>query len=288
MAIFAASDMDPSCQGRRYRARVRQLLPEPADVDPFEAHARAGRPAPADRPWMALNMVTSTDGAISVAGRSGSLGSEADHQVFRAIRAVGDVIIAAGGTVRAEGYGPPKPSESVRAARVARGQAPYPRMVVVSGSLDLDEHAPFFTEAPEPPLVYTAATAPETRMAALGEVADVQVAGERSVDVRAMATHLGTLGVRCAVVEGGGILNGHLLGADLIDELNLTLAPMLVGGTARRAVASAEEHPRDLVLAHLWESEGNLLARYVRPRRPDPPATRAPRPARPGVPTVRG
>ena len=264
MAVFTASDMDPSCQGRRYRARVRQLLPEPADVDPFEAHARAARPAPPGRPWFALNMVTSTDGAISVAGRSGSLGSEADHQVFRAIRGVGDVIVAAGGTVRAEGYGPPKPSEAVRAARVARGQAEYPRMVVISGSLDLDESSTYFTEAPEPPIVYTAASAPSDRVRALAAVADVQVTGETSVAPAAMAAHLGSLGVRCAVVEGGGILNGHLLAADLIDELNLTVSPMLVGGTARRAVASALEHPRHLELAHLWESEGNLLARYVR------------------------
>lgn len=276
MTVLTAYDMDPSCQGRRYRARVRQLLPEPADVDAFAAHAAAARPTPTDRPWMALNMVTSTDGAISVGGRSGGLGSEADHQVFRAIRAIGDVIVAAGGTVRAEGYGPPKPSEAVRAARMERGQAPYPRMVVVSGSLDLDETSAYFTEAPERPLVYTAADAPADRVAALRPVADVHVAGEASVDLATMARHLGSLGVRCAVVEGGGILNGHLLAADLVDELNLTLAPMLVGGTARRAVASELEHPRHLALAHLWESDGNLLARYVRADAPERGADSSP------------
>lgn len=253
---------------------MRQLLPVPAaDVDPFEAHARADRPTPPGRPWMALNMVTSTDGAIAIAGRSGSLGSEADHQVFRAIRAVGDVIIAAGGTVRAEGYGPPKPTEAVRAARVERGQAAYPRMAVVSGSLDLDETSSYFTEAPEPPLVYTVERAPEVRLAALRRVADVQVLGEESVDLTAMAAHLGSLGMRCAVVEGGGVLNGHLLEVDLIDELNLTLAPLLVGGSARRAVASIAEHPTRLDLAHLWESEGNLLARYVRSEATEPVST---------------
>ncbi len=244
---------------------MRQLLPQPADdIDPYDAHAQARRPAPTGRPWMALNMVTSTDGAIAVEGRSGSLGSAADLAVFRAIRGIGDVIVAAGGTVRAEGYGPPKPSEAVRAARLARGQAERPRMAVVSGSLDLDETSSYFTEAWEPPLVYTAASAPADRVAALRKVADVQVAGERMVDLAAMAHHLGTLGLACAVVEGGGILNGHLLGADLIDELNLTLAPMVVGGVSNRAVVSPDEHPRHLSLAHLWESEGTLLARYVR------------------------
>lgn len=243
---------------------MRQLLPLPADVDPYEAHGAAARPAPQGRPWMALNMVTSADGAISVGGRSGSLQGPADLEVFRAIRGIGDVIVAAGGTVRAEGYGPPKPSAAVRAARRDRGQAEVPRMAVVSGSLDLDERSAYFTEAIEPPLVYTAAAAPADRVAALRAVADVQIAGDLQVDLDVMAAHLGSLGVRCAVVEGGGILNGHLLGHDLVDELNLTLAPMLVGGAARRAVVSVDEHPRRLELAHLWESDGNLLARYVR------------------------
>ena len=245
---------------------MRQLLPVPADVDPFEAHANAARPAPEGRPWMALNMVTSLDGAISVEGRSGGLGSDADHAVFRAIRAVGDVILAAAGTVRAEGYGPPRPSEAVRAARRARGQAEYPRMAVVSGSLDLDETSTFFTESPEPPLVYTTEQAPPERVAALGGVADVQVVGHGSADLSAMAAHLGSLSARCVVVEGGAVLNGHLLAADLIDELNLTLAPLLVGGTARRAVVGDHEAIERMALAHLWESEGNLLARYVRAR----------------------
>ncbi len=244
---------------------MRQLLPEPADhVDPYDAHANALRPAPTGRPWIALNMVTSTDGAISVAGRSGSLGGEADHEVFRAIRAIADVIVAAAGTIRAEGYGPPKPSETVRAARLARGQAERPRMAVVSGSLDLDVTSAFFAEAWEPPLVYTTTSAPSDRMEALRKVADVQVAGEYGVDLAVMARHLGSLGMSCAVVEGGGILNGHLLGADLIDELNLTLSPMLVGGEAHRVVVSSDEHPRHLSLAHLWESDSSLLARYVR------------------------
>ena len=78
---------------------MRQLLPEPADIDPFDAHARAERPAPADRPWLLLNMVTSTDGAISVGGRSGSLGSDADHQVHEHLL---DAIVAGDGPTAAQ------------------------------------------------------------------------------------------------------------------------------------------------------------------------------------------
>lgn len=268
MAVRSTVDMTPCCQGRRYRAEVRQLLPEPAEIDPFIAHAAASRPAPEGRPWMALNMVASADGAIAVEGRSGGLGSDADHAVFRAIRGIADVIIAGAGTVRAEGYGPPRPSEAVQAARVARGQAPVPRLAIVSGSLDLDETEALFTEAQQRPLIFTgrsAGTDRPDRLDALRTVADVHLAGEGSdVDMTAMASQLGALGVRCAVVEGGPALNGHLLAHDLIDELNLTVAPVLVGGAERRAIVGATDHLARMDLAHLWESEGNLLARYVR------------------------
>jgi riboflavin biosynthesis pyrimidine reductase len=88
------------------------------------------------------------------------------------------------------------------------------------------------------------------------------------VDLAQMAQHLGTLGHRCVVAEGGASLNGQLLADDLIDELNLTVAPLLVGGEAHRVVVGPEEHPRRLRLAHLWESDSSLLARYVRSEGP--------------------
>ncbi|WP_426572424.1 dihydrofolate reductase family protein [Aquihabitans sp. McL0605] len=244
---------------------MRQLLPEPADVDPFHQHAVAQRPAPPGRPWMALNMVSSADGATALGGVSGQLGGAADLAVFRALRGVADVIVAAAGTVRAEGYGPPRPTAEVQEARLARGQARVPRIVVVSRTLDLDETTSLFTDAVEPPLIFTVEGAPVHRLAALEPVADVRVAGVGSVDFATMATVLGDLGARCAIVEGGPVLNGQLLEVDLIDELNLTLSPMLVGGRSRRAVVSDEETAQRFRLAHLWESDGELLARYVRP-----------------------
>ena len=243
---------------------VRQLLPEPAEIDPFEAHAGADRPPPPGRPWMALNMVASADGATSVDGVSESLGGPADFEVFKAIRAVADVIVAAAGTVRAEGYGPPKPSKAVQAARLARGQTRVPRLAVVSRTLELDEHSAMFTEADEPPLVFTTDDPPADRVAALEPVADLRAAGPGSVDFSAMAAILGELGVRCAVVEGGPALNGQLLAADLVDELNLTIAAVLAGGPSKRVVVSDVEAVHPLALAHLWESDGHLLARYVR------------------------
>lgn len=248
---------------------VRQLLPEPAEVDPAAAHATAARPSRGVRPWVLANMVASVDGATALAGRSGGLSGPADKEVFSALRSAADVILVAAGTARAEGYGPPRTPDRRRAERVERGQAPYPRLALVSRSLDLDPGGDLFTQAPERPLVFTVASAPADRRDALAEVADVVTLDRRGgvaagVDLGAALDHLGTLGAAVVLCEGGPSLLGQLVVAGLLDELDLTLAPRWVAGPSARVAHAPAELAADLDLAHLWEADGMLFARYVR------------------------
>src|SRR5688572_5097726 len=106
---------------------MRQLLPVVADVDPVAAYGADARRHRDERPWRLANMVASADGAAHVDGRSGGLGGPADRAAFHAIRGVADVIVVAAGTVRAEGYRPPRqPEPDVATGRRARGQAERP------------------------------------------------------------------------------------------------------------------------------------------------------------------
>lgn len=243
---------------------MRALLPQPGPVHPATAHAAADRPPPAQRPWVLVNMVASADGATAVEGVSGGLGGPADKEVFSALRAVADVILVAAGTARAEAYGPPKTPSDRRAERADRGQTPYPRLALVTGSLDLDPASPMFTDAPEPPLVYTVPGAPDQRRVALAPVAEVVDAGTDRVDLAAVLADLHRRGAATVLCEGGPGLIGQLVAADLVDELDLTTSPLLVGGDSRRVAVGPAARPAALVLAHLWEDDGTLFARYVR------------------------
>lgn len=244
---------------------VRQLLPEPAEIDPVAAHAAAPRPTPGDRPWVLLNMVASIDGATALDGVSGGLGGPADKAVFSAIRAVVDVIVVAAGTARAEQYGPPRTSPANQAARRGRGQAPFPRLALVTASLDLDPSCSMFTEAPEPPLVFTTDDAPADRRAALHEVAEVVSLGPGRVGPAALLADLAARGVRTVGLEGGPSLNGQFLEAGVVDEVNLSLAPLVVAGSSARMAHASGEAALHLRLAHVWEQDDLLLCRYVRP-----------------------
>ena len=244
---------------------MRRLLPGPAaDVTPEEAYA--DHPDAVGRPGVRVNMVASLDGAITIDGRSGGLGGDADLRVFRTLRALADVVMVAAGTLRNEGYGPPELPDEVQAARRARGQTRLPRIAVVTRSLGLDWGSRFFAEAPEDarPIVVTCAAAPEDARRRAAEVADVVVAGDDRVDLRAALARLGADGVGSVLCEGGPSLNRSLAAAGLLDELCLTVSPLLVGGDGPQMLAG--DPPRagglPMRLHAAYEEDGFLFLRH--------------------------
>jgi len=185
-------------------------------------------------------MIASIDGATAVAGRSGGLGGGADQALFAVLRSRADVVLVAAGTVRAEHYGPSKVP-----------------VAVISRSCRLDWDSPFFTAAIAPPLVITVAGAPALEREKAAGLADVIIAGERDVDL-AVALRV--------LAEGGPTLNGQLAAAGLLDELCLTLSPLLAGGDAKRILAGPALAPEHGWRLHsLCEQDGFLFLRY-RPR----------------------
>jgi riboflavin biosynthesis pyrimidine reductase len=226
---------------------VRQLSPLPVDsVDPLSVYARL--PAIEGRPSVRLNMIASIDGATAVSGVSGNLGGAADRQLFSVLRSRADAVLVAAGTVRAEQYGP--------------GRLP---IAVVSRSCRLDWRSPFFTEATCRPVVITVAAAPAANRAAAERVADVVIAGTDVVDLPVAIQALGQRGVRSVLAEGGPSLNAQLAAAGLLDELCLTLSPMLVGGDAKRILSgTGPTVPCRMALCSLCEQDGFLFFRFRR------------------------
>lgn len=240
-----------------------QLFPRfVSDVDPVALYASDSRTPHPDRPWLMLNMVTSADGATSADGVSASLSSPVDRQVFAAIRAVADVVVVAAETVRREGYGPPKSSPETAADRVARNQAPRPRLAVVSRSLDFDFTAPVFGDSP-PPLLFTVAEPPADRLAQAEAVAEVYRMGADRVDLAEAMARIGQLGAAVVLAEGGPSLNGQLLAAGLLDELCWTISPTLAGGDSSRMAKGAPDRLQQLRLDRVLAQDHTLFLRYL-------------------------
>ena len=249
-----------------YRGAMHQLLPTVInDVNPIELVADEFRPSPSNRPWVAVNMVASIDGAIEIEGRSGALGSPADRAMFHALREMPDVILAGAGTVRAENYGPVQLDEAAQARRVARGQERLPRLAVVSGRAHLDPKSRLFSNSTQRPIVITTTTASSDAVNKLRDVADIIIAGSTSVDLRAAFAELRALELKTLLCEGGPTLNNQLLADDLVDEWCQTISPVLVGGaTARGVHGPAMGAASTLKLTRVVVEEDVLLLRYAR------------------------
>jgi len=243
---------------------MRQLQPEANDVDLVGAYGRLGRLA--DRPAVRLNMIASVDGAASVSGRSGALGGPADKALFGILRSLADVVLVGAGTMRAEMYGPAVLDSAARARRQGWGIAAVPPIAVVTRACRLDWGSPFFADAEARPMVITVSSSAAADRAAAAEVADVIGAGDDEVDMALAISALGERGHDNILAEGGPGIASQLAAAHLLDELCLTVSPMLVGGKARRILdGPAVDPPTSFELANVLTADGYLFLRYRSP-----------------------
>ena len=199
--------------------------------DALAAYLDVDRSRPRHDCWVTGHMVAGLDGTAAVGGRVGSLSTTPDQELFRRMRQIADVVMVGAETVRREGYGAVRLDDDARAQRARNGRSPTPPLAVVSRSLALDWNAKAFTEAPEDArtIVVTCAAADPGRRAEAEQVADVIVAGDEAVDPAAALEALASLGRRVVLCEGGPTWLGELVAADRLDELCLSISPLMGG-----------------------------------------------------------
>ncbi|GHB52489.1 hypothetical protein GCM10010306_052930 [Streptomyces umbrinus] len=218
-------------------------------------------------PWLRANMVSTLDGAAQHDGRSQPISSAADMRIFGTLRALADAVVVGAETVRQEGYRPARAREDFAALRAAAGQGPAPAIAVVSASLDLDFSLPLFTSPLVPTIVLTGAAAAPDRIAAAEKAgAQVVIAGDgMGVDPARAVRALADRGLYRLLTEGGPRLLGQFVAAGVLDELCLTVSPMLTAGDAQRIAGGPPVAvPRRFELTSLLEEAGFLFSRYRR------------------------
>jgi riboflavin biosynthesis pyrimidine reductase len=227
---------------------LRRVLPLPVVATSVESAYTVDRTAHTDRPWIGLCMVTSLDGTIAVGGGSGGLGNPNDLNVLLTLRSLADMILVGAGTVAGEGYGPP--------------EKPGQRLGVVTNSGNVDLDTDLFTSGAGFVVTTERTEIDDDRV-------EVLRAGRDRVDLVEAVARLTEVdpGVSYVQAEGGAGFNASLLDGDLIDELDLTLSPRLVGGDGPRLTSGATEGLRGFELAHLLtDDDGFVFGRWLRVR----------------------
>ena len=237
------------------------------NLDPIDFYDQVRTPH-VDRPWLLLNMITSIDGSTHISGTSGGLGGPADQRVLGTLRSFADVILVGSGTVQAENYRTPHaPDGESGKRRIERKQDQHPRLAVLSGSGNLDSGIPMFDQDESKgakPLIYTSENGNENLSENFQEKAEVVTLGVGPVDLSFVLRDLFDRGAKVVLAEGGPSLNHQLVEAQLVDELCLTISPLLVGGESSSIInGPVFSDPHQFQLNGLATEDRFLFCRYL-------------------------
>jgi riboflavin biosynthesis pyrimidine reductase len=237
---------------------MRRLLPDPSELD--EAGLIDAYRVPDGR-HLRVNFIASLDGAVTVDGRSEGLGSPGDRRIFQVLRALADVVLVGHGTAAAEGYRAMTADSAVGRLRTSIGRPPTASIVVVSKRASLDPASGLVADAVSPTILITCGSADAGRREALAAAGvTVLVCGDDEVDLPVALGRLAELGHEHVLCEGGPTLFRDALTAGVVDELDLSIAPALVGGAHHLLEGlPAVVRPE---LRQLLEEDGVLFTRY--------------------------
>ena len=177
--------------------------------------------------WVRANMIISQDGHfVGPSDSSRDLTGESDLKLLLLLRALSDVVLVGANTARNENYRQPKARDEF-----AFLNRKPPRLAVVSSSLEFDLTTPLFNAGQEPTIVFNVGTtAPSAELLRIAHVIQLTADAASSFATNLIA-NLFELGLSRVTCEGGPSLLAQLLKADVIDEYDLTISPLTVGGT---------------------------------------------------------
>ncbi|HEV7494576.1 RibD family protein [Baekduia sp.] len=215
------------------------------------------------RPRVVADMVATVDGRAAVQGRSVALGHPADRALLRELRTAADAILVGSGTLAAERYANLLDDEQ-RARRVADGRPPHPLVVTLSRELTLPLalDVPLFDEPGVPIVVFTYAGEDVAAPVLGAELEVVRLPAEVPLLASALVA-LGARGVRSVLCEGGPTLLARLVLEGGLDDLLLTVSPLLAAGDAPTILDGAPfAEPARLALRDVHRADDHVFLHY--------------------------
>lgn len=210
------------------------------------------------------------DGKIDTVNRRGAtISSVEDKERVDRLRADVDAIMVGGRTLLEDDPRLTVRSEQLRQERLQRGLNPNPIKVGVVTKADLQPDSWFLTEGPAQVIIFTTSKTEPTQVDFLRRQGVlVFVLGEQQVDLPLAMEKLMEVGVQSLLVEGGGILIESLLRLQLIDEINIFVAPLIFGGATAPTYVNGpglnlDEALRLQLIAINRLGDGGILMKYL-------------------------
>lgn len=209
-----------------------------------------------DQVWIRANFATSLNGVIKVDGKSDGVSGKADKAIFKYLRNHCDAIVVGASTAHKENYSVPRSNPE---------NGKRPRLIIISKSLNIQPNAKFLDSEAKPLIVTSQKSLADsiaiTEM--LDGKAELVALGDETVELRRLKDLLLSRDYRTVLCEGGPTIFSYLLSQKLIDELCLTISPLIPAGEPTGIARLEEGYSTKLELANYFSVEGFLFCRYL-------------------------
>lgn len=224
---------------------------------------------PLARPRCFLNVAMSLDGKIASTARElPTFPSHQDRLMMDRIRARSDAVLIGAATLRAADFPIRIRSAALCRRRVASGKSEQPLNILLSARLRIPLHGRFFSDSKISRLVVTTIGAPQRKRKAARRRSEVLVWKGKKINLHRLMRELHRRGIRELLLEGGGTTNFEFFRLGLVDEIYLTLCPVIIGGAGSPTpVDGAGFNPREFLkfsLTRIKRAGGELFLHYRR------------------------
>lgn len=252
----------------RGEGKARRVFPPPCEeVEEIYGDLGFPRENPSDPtlPYVAINMVSSVDGKVSLEGKSGAIGGGADRAAMRVLRSKADAVAVGAGTLRAE-----------KVSLTSGGRrTPEPKAVLATASLSLPMGNLVDARREGTIILVPGGICGEAereaarRLEDYAEVVYAKAGPGGWIDFAEALRALKVLhGINILLLEGGPGMNSEFVSRGLASEIFLTVSPKLLGGSPGESIGILSgrqiQKPPNAALSsvHVSSPDGEVFLRY--------------------------
>ena len=221
-----------------------------------------------NRPFVFLCTGMSLDGKLATSERKQTeIATDDDKEMMYECRIKADAVMVGGRTLFLDDPGLIVKTEERQNQRLKLGKIKDPfKVAIVSDVSNLKPIGDFFQRGNTKKIIFTTEKSSKLKISELKDFCDVYVCGKRKVDLKKALSKLYELDVKSLMVEGGGELIFSLLKDNLVDEINLKIGNLIIGGRSSPTFCDGEGFLQDTAkkvkLVDLIKKEDYLILKY--------------------------
>ena len=216
------------------------------------------------RPYVFLCTAMSLDGKLSTFDKKqAKIATDDNKEMLYEMRVKADAIMVGGKTLILDD--PKLTVKSEKRLKMGKNKEPF-KVAIISNMEEIKNIDDFLNEGEAKKIIFTTERSPKANIKEFENTCEIYIYGKEKVDLKQSLSKLYELGVKTLMVEGGGELIFSLLKENLVDEINLKIGNLILGGrdttTLCDGIGFTQDTAKKVKLIDLVRKENYLVLKY--------------------------